>query len=132
MTVARSENGDVVGFVMSYRPPQARNTIFVWQIGVAPEAAGQGLGGRLLDALVDQVVAASANEPEESRVRFMEATVTPDNAASRNLFKAFGRRRGANVEITSDFYSVTDFPAEAADGSALSHEPEDKFVIGPF
>lgn len=131
-TVARAENGDMVGFVMAYRPPQARNTIFVWQIGVAPEAAGQGLGGRLLDALADQAVKASADEPEASRVRYMEATVTPNNAASRNLFKAFGRRRGADVEITSDFYSVNDFPAASADGSELNHEPEDKFVIGPF
>lgn len=92
----------------------------MWQIGVAPEAAGKGLGGRMLDALVDRENARGAT------VRFMESTVTPTNAASRALFAGFARRRDAPMKVTDSAFAVDDFPSDA------DHEAEDRFVIGPF
>lgn len=126
----RTDTGDMVGFVMSYRPPTHADTIFVWQIGVDPSAHGQGLGSRMLDALADRVQASTKHEGAGAAVCFMEATVTPGNAASRNLFTSFARRRGAELVLTEPHFSADDFPG--ADTGHDAHEAEDLFRIGPF
>ncbi|HET7568968.1 MAG TPA: diaminobutyrate acetyltransferase [Gammaproteobacteria bacterium] len=109
-----AERGDeLLGFVMGYRPPRQPDTAFVWQIGVAAAARGQGIAGRLLDALVGTIGA-----------RFLEASVGESNAPSRALFTGFARRHDATLESDADFINATEFPGE--------HETEKLFRIGPL
>lgn len=113
-----AEDGDeLAGYCLSYRPPPSPDAIFVWQITVDPSRRGAGIGGRLLDAVV---------ELEACRgVRFMEATVTPSNDASGRLFRAFAERRGAACKELPCF-EAEHFPEEAP------HEAEYLLRIGPF
>lgn len=107
--------GRLVGFVLAYRPPSDPDQVFVWQVGVAPEARGAGLGGRLLEALVAQ--------PACAGVRYLTATVSDDNAASMKLFTGFARRRGVACEVGPGF------PAALF---AEPHEDENLLRIGPL
>lgn len=121
-TVARASDkpgSPLLGFVMGYRKPDDPRVAFVWQIGVSPDAAGQGLGTRLLQAWVRQVAA-------DGGVSYVEATVTPGNAPSRRTFAGLGRWLRAPVVVREGYFSVADFPG----GS--SHDPEDLYRIGPF
>ncbi len=107
--------GELVGFVLGYRPPARRDELFVWQIGVAPEARGEGLGTRLLAAVLQQ--------PGCKDVRYLTATVSPDNEASRRTFAALARQRGVACEVGPRF------------GGALFPEPhpdEEQVRIGPL
>ena len=112
--VARRD-GRLQGFVLGFRPPDQPDTVFVWQVGVAPSARGKGLGRLLLDVLI---------EAQPADVRFMEATVTPENAASEALFRSIGTLHGANVAV-SDGFGPDLFPGSG-------HERERLFRIGPF
>lgn len=113
--VIAEDEGAVVGFVIAYRPPVRPDETFVWQVGVAPEARGTGLGGRLLDA----VLAA----PGSKGARYLTATVSPDNVASLALFRGVARRRRVPFEMGPGF------PAGLFVGS---HQPEDLVRIGPL
>lgn len=114
-TLVATMGDEVVGFVAAYKPPTHPDAVFVWQVGVAPPARGKGLASRLLDTLLEQ--------PACREVRFLEATVEPENAPSRNLFESLGRRRGVPCEW-SDGY-----PAELF---GQGHAPEPLIRIGPF
>ena len=104
--------GVLAGFILGLSPPRRPESLFVWQIGVAPDYRGTGLGGRMLDALVQRV-----------GPRFLEATVTPSNAASHALFRAFARRHGVEAAL-HPAYAAHDFPG--------GHEAEDRYRIGPL
>lgn len=109
------QGGELLGFVLAYRPPTRREELFVWQIGVAPEARGRGLGTRMLAAVLEQ--------PGCDGVHYLTATVSPDNEASRRMFAALARRREVPISIHPRF------------GAALFAEPhldEDQVRIGPL
>lgn len=80
----------LVGFVLGYPRPDDGATAFVWQMGVAGEARGRGLGAHLLAAWF-------ARCARRSDVRFLEATVAPGNQASRALLSSFAARHGAPI-----------------------------------
>nr|WP_051580723.1 diaminobutyrate acetyltransferase [Pseudonocardia acaciae] len=103
----------VLGFITGYRRPEEPRTLLVWQVAVHSDARGQGLAGRMLDALFDQV----------DGVDHLETTITPDNTASIALFRAFAKRRGARVRTDELF---------GADLLGGDHEPEHKYRIGPI
>lgn len=109
------QGGALAGFVLAYRPPIDPEALFVWQVGVTPAARGAGLGGRMLDALLDR--------PACRDVRWLMATVSPDNDASRALFRGFARRREAICGHTRAF-DASLFPRP--------HPPEDLLRIGPL
>ena len=112
--VAEGESG-LAGFVAAYRPPSRLETVFVWQIGVAAEWRGLGVGSELLFRLATGSAAG---------VRYLEATVTPSNEASQGLFRSFARRMETGVQITEGFPASL-FPDNRT-------EPESLFRIGPF
>jgi L-2,4-diaminobutyric acid acetyltransferase len=113
-----AEAGDqLAGFTLAYCPPGRSDTLFVWQIGVCGTARGRGLGSRMLDELLRRHAA--------SGVRFLEATVTPSNSASRALFESLARRQDVECQVTPLFSSEM-FPRHAA------HEAEHLFRIGPL
>lgn len=110
--VARDEAG-IVGFVMGFRPPEKHDTLFVWQVGVAPRGRKTGLASRLIEEIWD------ASEG----LRYLESTVTPNNVASERLFRSFAERHAADVE-TNEHYAEDLFPVG-------DHEAEIRFRIGP-
>lgn len=114
--VVACRGATIVGFVTAYRPPTHPETVFVWQIGVAEAARGQGLAKRLLRTLVSL--------PACIDVRFLEATVTPSNTASRRLFQSFAKSLDVPCVVAEGF------TADAFGGG--DHEAEDLFRIGPF
>ncbi|HZG87613.1 diaminobutyrate acetyltransferase [Paenibacillus sp.] len=110
------ENGKPIGFVTGFRPPERPDTWFVWQIGVAAEARGRGLGRELLEHVLSR--------PEHQDIRYVEATISPSNAASLALFRAFARDRRAEMRRLPGFRQEW-FPN-------ASHEEEPLYRIGPL
>lgn len=106
----------VVGFVAAYRPPNRDDAVFVWQVGVARRARRRGLGRRMLHALIDQ--------PGNRDVRFVTATVTPDNRASMGLFERLARDLRVPFECDERFAADL-FPGD-------DHDPEVEVAVGPF
>ncbi|GAA3101954.1 hypothetical protein GCM10010464_76840 [Pseudonocardia yunnanensis] len=106
-------NGKIVGFVSGYRRPDERRTLVVWQVAVAERARGQGLAAAMIDSLFDGV-------PDTDH---LETTITPDNAGSIALFRAFAKRNDAKVRRTELF---------GPDLLGAGHEPEILFRIGPI
>ncbi|MGH0029644.1 MAG: diaminobutyrate acetyltransferase [Myxococcota bacterium] len=108
--------GEIVGFVLGYRPPARPDVYFVWQVAVRDTHRGRGLAPALIGHVLERTL------PEG--VAYLEATVTPSNAASRALFKGIARRAGVGWIEHSAFPSQL-FPGEA-------HEEEVRIRIGPL
>jgi len=105
-----------VAFVCAFVSPAARDTLFVWQVAVAPNERGHGLAGRLLSHLLAR--------PACRHIRRLEATVATSNAASRALFESVAR------ELDVPFTVYPGFGPELFPGSA--HEREELVRIGPL
>lgn len=114
-SVVAELDGRAVGYITGYRRPDAPDTVFVWQVTVAPEARGRGLAGAMLDHLVARLA--------PDGVRWLEATVTPDNRASWATFEGLAQRRGTAL-ARRPLFAGEDFPTP--------HEPEELLRIGPF
>lgn len=114
-SVVAEKGGRLLGFVAAYRPPSRPEAIFVWQVGVHPDARGLGLAGRMLDWLFES--------PGAHGARWLEATVTPDNQPSNRLFQSFARRHEVAYERINWFESKH-FPGG-------EHAPELLYRIGP-
>jgi L-2,4-diaminobutyric acid acetyltransferase len=108
--------GAVVGWISAHRPPAAPDQIFVWQVAVDPSTRGTGLGGRMLDALLQRSAVKGA--------RFLTTTVTETNTASWALFNAFARRHGLRITKAPLFERVAHF--------AGAHDTEWQATIGPL
>lgn len=113
------QDGTLVGFVTGFRPLEDPETLFIWQIAVDESVRGLGVGSRLLDAVVGR--------PQVPRLRYLEATVTPDNEPSKRLFRSFAESWGADCH-EEVLFSRSDFPQDADE----SHDPEILFRIGAF
>ncbi len=116
---AHGPRGELRGFVTGYLRPQSPATYFLWQVAVDPSFQGRRLARRMLDHIADRVVADGTTH--------LEATVTPDNTASRALFASFARDRGAHLEWTP-LFEHDHFPHVGTD----NHEPEELVRIGPL
>jgi L-2,4-diaminobutyric acid acetyltransferase len=108
-------NSEVVGAVIAFRPPQQNDVLFVWQIGVAPHARRQGLGKRMLRELLQL--------PGCGGVRFLQATITPDNEASHRTFQSLAQELNVPCRRT-EFFTADLFPE--------GHEAEEMVSIGPL
>ncbi|MFF2887374.1 diaminobutyrate acetyltransferase [Paenibacillus sp. NPDC057967] len=108
-------DGRLSAFLSAFRKPEEPGTLFVWQIAVEPVLRGNGIGG----ALLKQVLSRQSN----TGIRYLEATISPGNMASRSLFVAMARELASECKI-SEQYEASMFPE--------SHETELLFRIGPF
>lgn len=116
-TTAVAENGDgLAGFAAGYRLPDATDTLFIWQIGVHERGRGLGLGQALLMELIGR--------DDPAPVRYLEATVSPSNTASRRLFRGLAERLGVPCE-ERDYFEPEHF-------GGGDHEPEALFRVGPL
>lgn len=106
--------GSICAYVTGYSPPGQADTLFVWQVGVGRQFQGQGLGKKLLSALV------KSRKPD-----FLEATIALDNQASINLFRSVARDFGTGHTFSEDsFFNEEDLGA----GDKAEH----LMRIGPF
>ena len=114
--IVAEKNGKIIGFVVGYIPPESPDTIFVWQVAVDEKERGRGIG---IDLLVNVFMNTKA-----FGVTYLDATITPSNKASVNLFTAAAKKLNAPHEYGADFFSPEDF-------GQTEHEPELLFHIGP-
>lgn len=106
----------LIGFISAYIPPGRPDTLFVWQVAVAPSGRGRGLAGRMLDAILERPVC--------DNVRYVDTTITPGNQASWALFRSWAARHEAAVASRLHFERNRHF-----DGN---HDDEHLMRIGPF
>lgn len=112
---AKASDGTLAGFASSYPHPKQKNTLFIWQVGVSPDFRKHGIGSRLIQTLI--------SNNSESDIAYIEATVTPSNQASFNMFKKIAK--SLEAEITTEVY----FPKELL---PPGHEEEWLIRIGPI
>lgn len=113
-SVVAEADGRLVGFVCGIRSHEKPDTLFVWQVGVDPSLRGAGLARRMLADLASR----------DGGPRWIEATVTPSNEASRALFRSFAKSLGCACEVRP-CYLPDHFPGDTTEG-------EDLFRIGPL
>lgn len=113
--VACTAQGELCGAITAYRPQAKPHILFVWQVAVAPAGRGQGLAHRMLRHLLQR--------QDLRGISWVEATVGPDNPASRNLFAGLAKERGVRMSTTPLFDS-----RHLGDG----HDPELLHRVGPL
>lgn len=110
------KDGKLVGFVSGYLHPKEEGVYFLWQVGVHPDAAGHGLGKRMMKHILARDVCRG--------VHTMHTTITPSNEPSRGLFASFARSEGAEMK-EEPFFTEKHF-------AGTGKEPENLFRIGPL
>lgn len=113
---AEDAEGELVGFISGYRPPDRPDTLFVWQVAVDSRCRGKKLAQKMLLALTERLA------PEG--IQYIETTITPGNVASETLFARVFAALSAPVER-----SVLFSRAEHFDGR---HDDEILYRAGPF
>ena len=109
-------DGEVVGWVSGYIPPESADTYFVWQVCVAEKARGKGLAKRLINAVLARKVCADVTR--------VQSTITKDNKASWALFGSIADT------LDTDLARKPHFKRE--DHFAGLHDTEFLVDIGPF
>lgn len=107
----------VIGFVSGFLQPEATDTLFVWQVAVDKDFRGLGLATTLIQQLIDQI-------DQNQTVRYLEATVTPSNTPSSNLFQGLAKKYDTDCSIF-DCFTEEHFPD-------TDHEDELTYRIGPI
>lgn len=109
------DNSNIIGFVSAYIPPTKKDTLFVWQVAVDKHYRGKGIAAKMIQAILSRSI---CNE-----VLFLEATVTPSNNLSKNLFESIASKLDAKSD-TYPFFTKGKFEYD--------HEAEDLVRIGPI
>ena len=99
------ENGQIVGFAMGIVPQSFPGTFFLWDMGIAPSFQRQGIGGKLVREI--------ENELKELGFHRIELTIDPVNIPSRKFFKKMGyqnisERVGKTIEVKGNL-AVQDY-----------------------
>lgn len=106
----------IVGFISGFIRPTSPETLFIWQVAVDDSQRGKGLGTSMLLHLIER----SSRED----VQYLEATVSPSNIPSQQLFKGLAEKMDTQCDV-SDCFTTEDFPED-------THEDELIYRIGPF
>ena len=114
--VVAQVSGELAGAITAYIPPTQPDTLFIWQVAVAPAMQGQRLGSRMLDHLAARCALSHG-------FRRIETTISPSNLGSRKLFSSYARRHHAGIEV-KPFLGSSDF-------GKGRHEEEWLYQIGP-
>jgi L-2,4-diaminobutyric acid acetyltransferase len=109
-------DGEAVGWISGYRSPNEPATLFIWQVAVHERSRGLGLARRMLLELLGR--------ESGDGVSYLKTTITPDNDASRSLFRSFAARTAAPLRETAGFDAQEHF-----DGR---HASERLITIGPL
>lgn len=109
-------DGEIVGWLSGYIPPEHPDAYFVWQVCVAEAARGKGLAKRLINAVLARKVCGA--------VCTVQSTITSDNKPSWALFGSIAETLDADLVRQPHFKRDTHF--------AGKHETEFLVTIGPF
>ncbi len=112
--IVAEQNGQMIGFLSGYLQPDKTQALFVWQVAVAENQRGRGLGKAMLLALLK-------NQPNDSAVTELTCTISPSNKASQSLFNSFAKTHGLLLQ-TAPFINEADFGEEI-------HEAEDLYIL---
>lgn len=134
-------DGQLCGAVTGYIKPTQPDTYFLWQIAIAPNQQGSGLGSALLDHVARYAL-------QQNNLHFLETTISPGNMASQRLFRRFAQRHQVDCQQHSLFSAQEmqpiAMPEHTADSSnsfthhdielqgAEAHEAEDLYRIGAW
>lgn len=86
-------DGEIAGFISGYQKPDRPNTLFIWQVAVAPQFRGKGLAFTMLDDLLSR--------DSLNNINAIETTITEENNASWALFNKLDARNGHNGEVST-------------------------------
>lgn len=106
---------ELIGYVSAYLHPRHKNTLFIWQVAVNPKYRGKGLATNMLNHIIKRT---------DLNIKYLEATVTPSNNKSQQLFKKFAEQLEANYD-EEEFLGNDLF-------SEYNHEKENLIKIGPI
>ena len=109
-------DGEVVGWVSGYIPPESPDTFFVWQVCVSEKARGQGMAKRLINSVLARRVCKDVTK--------VQSTITKDNKPSWALFGSIAET------LDTDLVRAPHFKRE--DHFAGLHDTEFLVTIGPF
>ena len=109
-------DGELVGWVSGYCPPEEPDSVFVWQVAVHESARGAGLGRRMLETLINSDGAKKATK--------LKTTITKANDASWALFRSFAKSLDAAISDEEWLNRETEFGGR--------HDSEFMVTIGPF
>lgn len=109
-------DGEIVGWVSGYIPPEHPDTYFVWQVCVAGKARGQGLAKRLINAVLSRKACRA--------IENIQSTITRENEPSWALFGSIAGTLDANLVRQPHFERDGHFEGR--------HETEFLVTIGPF
>lgn len=76
-------NDQPVGWVSGYLPPREPSTLFIWQVAVHPAARGLSLGKQMILDILRRRICVGIDR--------LKTTVTPDNSASRGMFRSLSK-----------------------------------------
>ena len=110
------QDGKLIGFVTAYILPNDNSTLFIWQIGTAAEARGQGIAKKLVLELLSGKAC--------KNIKTLQATISPSNKASMALFKAIARQLKTHID-EREYFAAALFPG-------MQHEQENLVTVGPF
>jgi len=113
--VAEDENNQLIGSITGYLLPNNPDTLFVWQVALAPEARGQGLALKMLSHLFERC---------EQAVN-IETSISPDNIASQRLFDRFFEQLGFTVKKKTLFEKSLHFAGQHEDEVLYRATPPD-------
>lgn len=115
-SIVVESKGSPVGFISGFIHPKKSNTLFIWQVAVHKSEQGNGLGTKMLFELLGR--------ENSVNIRYIEATISPTNIPSQNLFQGFANKLHTDC-VVGNYFSSFDFPEEG-------HEDELLFQIGPI
>lgn len=107
--------GETVGFISGFIHPDKSNTLFIWQVAVHESGRGEGLATKMLFQLLKREAC--------ENIEYVEATVSPSNIPSQQLFFGLAKKLDTNCILT-DYFLSNDFPQ-------TGHEDEQLYKIGP-
>ena len=125
------QNQKICGAATGYIPPEQPDTYFLWQVAVAPEQQGTGLGSTLLDHVRQHCLL-----PQQ--LKYLETTISPSNSASQHLFSRFAQRHQVAITNTPLFSSHDLQPVSQFNGEGsqvvdeAAHEAEDLYRLGAW
>ena len=109
------QNGEIVGFVSAYLRPDSAQDLFIWQVAVASQARGKGLGRQLVSQLIATQI--TKGQPLKS----VSCTISPSNLASQGLFKSLAEQHRLLMEC-QPFIATEQFGSQG-------HEAEDVYTL---
>lgn len=109
-------DGEIVGWISAFVPPDAPDTLFVWQVAVGEAARGRGVAKKMLTQLLQRDAC--------SEVTRLKTTITADNEASWALFNSFAEKMDADLEYEAHYKRDSHFGGK--------HATEYMVTIGEF